>query len=89
MKATINQQQKADQAELIKLRKQYEIARKIVTPEGFYNMYFQFLKKYDTNKEAFDVLNKLHYDTVLPPSCKYSSYQAFCNAINRTLRNKK
>ena len=86
MKTT--QQQKADQAELTKLRKQYEIARKIVTPEGFYKMYFQFLKKYDTNKEAFDALNKLHYNTVLPHKEKYSSYEAFCNAINR-MKNKK
>ena len=89
MKATINQQQKADQAELTKLRKQYEIARKIVTPEGFYNMYFQYLKKYDTNIEAFNALNKLHYDTVIPPGYKYSSYEAFCNAINRMLKKKK
>lgn len=89
MKQQQAQQQKADRAELLKLRKKYEIARKIVTPEGFYQMYFQYLKKYETNIEAFNALNKLHYNTVLPPRYKYSSYQAFCHAINRMNKKKK
>ena len=88
MKATIDQKLKAYQAELIKQRKQFEIARRIVTPEGFFEVFFQFLKKYNTEQEAFDALNQLHYDTVLPPKTKYSNIETFRVMKNRYLNKK-
>ena len=71
------QHQIAVETELKKLRAQFEIARKIVTPEGFYQTWFNSLPHYETYKEAFDVLNELHYNTVLPARYKYSNYHAF------------
>lgn len=81
------QQQKADLHELKQLRKKYEIARKIVTAEGFYQTWFNSLRNFDSGAAAFRALNDLHYNTVLPPRYKYSSYVVFLNAIQR--RNKK
>lgn len=81
MKPTKEQQQKALTHELKQLRKKYEIARTIVTYEGFYQTWFNSLRKFDSGAVAFRALNKLHYDTVLPPRYKYSDYQCFLRAV--------
>jgi len=77
------QQEKAAIIELKILQEKYEIGRRIVTPEGFYQEWFNSLPFYDTYIEAFDVLNEIHYNHVLPPRYKYSCYQSFKTA-NKT-----
>ena len=77
------QQQIATEHELKILRKKYEIARTIVTAEGFYQTWFNSLPKYKSGSEAFNVLNELHYNTVIPARFKYSSYIVFLNVIKR------
>lgn len=82
-----SQKQIALEYELKQLRAKYEIARTIVTPEGFYQTWFDSLPKYRSGAAAFNALNELHYNTVFPPNFKYSSYECFLNIIKR--RNKK
>lgn len=66
-----------------KLRQQYEVARKIVTPEGFYQMWFESLPKFKSGAKAFEHLNELHYKIVRPAKYKYSSYTTFLNIVKR------
>ncbi|MFD1292642.1 hypothetical protein ACFQ5N_02230 [Lutibacter holmesii] len=86
-KSQLEQQHKAQLQELKQLRKKYAIARKIVTAEGFYQTWFNSLRKFESGAAAFEALNQLHYNTVLPPRYKYSSYVTFLNVIKR--RNSK
>lgn len=71
------------QKENEELRQQYEIARKIVTPDGFYQMWFESLPNYKSGAKAFEFLNELHYKIVRPAKYKYSSYATFLNIIKR------
>ena len=75
------QQQLALEHELELLRKKYDIAREIVTPEGFYKRWFNSLPNFRSGAAAFRALNELHYETVIPPRYKYSDYQCFLRAI--------
>jgi len=83
MQSPKKQQQIAEESQLKELRKKYEIARTIVTAEGFYQTWFNSLPKYKSGAEAFNDLNELHYNTVLPSRYKYASYVVFLNVIKR------
>ena len=76
------------QNELKELREKYELARVIVTPDGFYQTWFASLPKHKSGAKAFEALNQQHYDIVKPPRLKYSSYQAFLTVIRRRKNQK-
>lgn len=72
-----SQQQLADRAALEKIQKKYEILRTIATNEGFYQVWFNSLPNFKSGVEAFNELNELFYQTVIPHKYKYSSYSNF------------
>lgn len=75
-----SQLQIANEHELKQLKNKYELLRKIITPKGFYETWFQSLPNYDGREEAFHALNESYYNLV--GEYKYASYNAFLN-VNR------
>lgn len=65
----------------------YQIAKKIVSHEGFYNFWFEQLALPDhqdkTKIEVFNVVNDLYKKLLNQPTGKYSSYNSFQTTVTR------
>lgn len=72
---------------LKQLRYQFETARKIVTAEGFYQKWINSLPNFKTGLDAFNHVNQLHYNVVLPHKYKYKSYLSFLNTTKHRKQN--
>jgi len=82
----MNQQAKADQQKINKLRKNLEQLKKMVTAAGFIELYFLELKRHQTQTAAFHKLNEQYHK--LTGVYRYSSYNSFRILKNQYLKNK-
>jgi hypothetical protein len=78
------QKQKAEQFELIIKALAFDIAKKIGTTNGFMEYYFTILHKCNTQTQAFETVNLLHY--LVFGKYKYSEIQSFRNSRKKYLK---
>ena len=86
MSNKLTQHDIAAMAQEEKYRHQVEMMRKLYTPKGFIDYYFEQLKlpDYKTNIECFNAINDIHYE--LFGEYKYSSYHSFRSQLSRHLK---
>jgi hypothetical protein len=84
----VDQERLAAEAQLKQLQQKYEMLRKIITAEGFYQTWFNSLPNFNSGAAAFNNLNEIHYNLTLPHKYKYSSYSIFLTVIGRKKTNK-
>ena len=78
-------QQLKTAAELEKERRKMEsIAFKIATYDGYFQYYFDVLKNFETQKEAFEHVNELHLKFF--KKVRYSDWYSFVKVKNRWLK---
>lgn len=65
------------------LRSKFEIARKIITTEGFYNAWSNSLNNFKNGRDAFNSLNTLHYNVVIPNQYKFKNFFHFLETIKQ------
>lgn len=73
--------------EIEKLRADNELMKKLSSPSGFFEFYFEQLKVAKTNVEAFELANNQYFE--LFGSFKYVSETAFRHSLRRFYQNKK
>lgn len=72
------------QAEILKLKKENELMRKLATTEGFYQYYFSQLPFFSSNLDCFNHINETYYNFF--NEYKYSSYDSFKKLKNKFLK---
>ena len=66
-----------------KLQEENNMLRKLATKRGFIQLYYSYLKAFNTNTECFDFLNEKHKKEF--GEVKFMSYNSFRNIKNREL----
>ena len=68
-----------------------ELARQLITHDGFYNYWFQCLAAPEfegkTKPEIFDIVNDKYREVFNQRSGKYSNYKSFQVVSRRTIKN--
>lgn len=82
----MDQHQLALQAQIEKLQKQNELMRKLSTPNGFCNYYFEILPQFQFNHEAFNHVNQLYADLFGQP--RYADAISFRQILRAYHRKK-
>ena len=70
--------------ELEQLREDFKLSLKIATYDGYFQYYFDVLKNFETQKEAFEHVNALHLKFF--KKVRYSDWYSFVKVKNRWLK---
>ena len=77
------QQKKSHLDRIDKLQEENNMLRKLATKRGFIQLYYSYLKDFNTNTECFDFLNEKHKKEF--GKYKFSGYDSFRVIRNREL----
>ena len=70
--------------ELKQVKTDFELSKKIATYDGYFQYYFEILKDFETQKEAFEHVNALHLKYF--KKIRYSDWHSFAKVKNRWLK---